>query len=135
MLLGRLPEAVLQHLLELLQHGLLDHDVLVVQVVDDVLVAALGVDVDYDGLDRRVALDENTCGGRVRLALASFPSRKEGWRRGRWCLPLMARAGMATSVKDHNHQDNDIRDTEVSRGTGGCGGQEVQGLQSWVCFL
>lgn len=61
MLLGRLPQAVLQHLLELLQHRFLDHDVLVIQVVDDVLVAALGVNIDDDGLDRWVALDQDTC--------------------------------------------------------------------------
>lgn len=61
MLLGRLPKTVLQHLLELLQHRFFDHDVLVIQVVDYVLVAALGVDVDDDGLDRRVALDQDTC--------------------------------------------------------------------------
>lgn len=76
MLLGRLPEAVLERLLQLLQHRFLDHDVLVIQVVDYVLVAALGVDVDDDGLDRRVALDEDTCRkGRVGLTLASFLSR------------------------------------------------------------
>lgn len=76
MLLGRFPQAVLQRLLELLQHRFLDHDVLVIQVVDDVLVAALGVDVDNDGLDRRVALDEDTCkaGGLDSRWLRSFES-------------------------------------------------------------
>lgn len=60
-LLGCLPQAVLERLLELLQHRLLDHDVLVIEVINNVLVAALGVNVDDDGLDRRVALDQDTC--------------------------------------------------------------------------
>lgn len=79
MLLGRLSQAVLQRLLELLQHRFLDHDVLVIQVVDYVLVAALGVDVDDDGLDRRVALDQDTCRGRwTDVGFISFPSSRKG---------------------------------------------------------
>jgi hypothetical protein len=60
--LGRLSQPVLEHLLQLLQHGFLDHDMLLVQVVNNVLVAVLVVDVDDDRLDRRVTLDEDTWG-------------------------------------------------------------------------
>lgn len=40
-------------------HVLLDNDVLVVEVLDDVVVV-VGVDVDDDGLDGGVALDEDS---------------------------------------------------------------------------
>lgn len=59
--LRRVLQAVVQLLLERLHHGLLDHNVLVVEDLDDELVVELIVDVDDDGLDRRVALDQDTC--------------------------------------------------------------------------
>lgn len=137
MLLGRLPQAVLEHLLELLQHRLLDHDVLVVQVVDDVLVAALGVDVDDYGLDRRVALDEDTCrrGGRELdwRWLRSF-SRLEGqaggggdayleWHVLAWCR----------TVKDH--RGDGIRVLEESVYTGGTEELQVLGVAKFNVLL
>lgn len=101
--LCRVLEAVVELHLQRLDHGLLHHDVLVVEDLDDELVVELIVDVDNDGLDRRVALDEDTCEGGGRRARVSGWSRGEG--RGGDCedfpkvvacyLPLMAR-GMLT---------------------------------------
>lgn len=44
--------------LELVDLGLLDEQMLLVQVLDDVVAAVLAVDVDEHGLDGGVALDE-----------------------------------------------------------------------------
>lgn len=87
-MLGGLPQSILEHLLELLQHRFLDHDVLLVQVVDDVLVAVLVVYIHDNGLDRRVTFDEDTLSRRG-------VSTRQGTDRRRRFSPLMAR-GMMT---------------------------------------
>lgn len=48
--------------LQVRDHVLLDDEVRLVEVLDDVIVV-LAVDVDDDGLDGRLALDEDTCTG------------------------------------------------------------------------
>lgn len=53
---------LLQLELEGRDHGLFDDDALLVKVLDDVVVVH-AVDVDDDGLDRRVALDEHAWDG------------------------------------------------------------------------
>lgn len=52
-------EPLLQLGLEQRDHRLLNHDILVVEDLDDELVVILVIDADYDGLDRCVALDKN----------------------------------------------------------------------------
>lgn len=53
---------VLQLLLEQLHHVLLDYQPLLVEVFDDEIVV-FAVEMDNDGLDRRLALDEDTLDG------------------------------------------------------------------------
>ena len=48
---------------ELVDLGLLDEYVLLIQLLDNVFVVVLAVDIDQHGFDGRVALDERTCGG------------------------------------------------------------------------
>lgn len=49
---------LIQTRLQLVNFGLLDKDVLLIQLLDYVFVVILAVDVDQHGFDRRIALDE-----------------------------------------------------------------------------
>jgi hypothetical protein len=60
---GRQSTHLVQELLQLRNHVLLDDDALLVQVLDNVLVVVFAVDRHDDGLDRRVALDQDAWRG------------------------------------------------------------------------
>jgi hypothetical protein len=84
-----LLEAVFQFLLEKSDHVLLNHDALLVEILNDKVVVG-AVDVDDDGLDGGIAFDQDTC---RRLGLARGGSEMVGG--GGVAVPLMAR-GMLT---------------------------------------
>lgn len=68
---------VLELLLELGQHHLLNDEMGLIKVLDNVLVA-VAVDVDDDRLDGRVALDENACYVVNKWTEVANPGK--GWR-------------------------------------------------------